>query len=277
MAYEERYCAFVDILGFSALISTIGEAATEKLKNGQVEEVRKLLQVVHSPPYIMAPIGIDDYQANTISDAIAISAATNARGLLLIFEMLEDLSLELLNKGYFCRGAIVKGPLFHDRTMVFGEALIKAYRMESTVAKYPRVVVSGDVAADFTRYETEEFEGALGTPRLAQSKGEPFWLDVLNPLVLAIANKNTTRLNHFSSIRQQLVRRLSDAKDKSRHFKKVRWFARYWNGVMPGGEYETEGFEQLAGVGVATIFTYNMQPSSAEPAQPFGRSRPSSF
>lgn len=54
-----------------------------------------------------------------------------------------------LRQGLLLRGAISLGELFHDEDVVFGEALVHAHHLESTEAKYPRIVVSKRILSLF--------------------------------------------------------------------------------------------------------------------------------
>lgn len=47
--------------------------------------------------------------------------------------------------GWLVRGGISIGELFIDETMVWGEALLKAYDLESNVALYPRILLDSSV------------------------------------------------------------------------------------------------------------------------------------
>ena len=47
-----------------------------------------------------------------------------------------------LENGMLTRGGVAFGPVCHEGAIVFGAAMIEAYRMESELAIYPRVVVS---------------------------------------------------------------------------------------------------------------------------------------
>lgn len=131
--FEERYCAFVDILGFRQLI--------DRLDRNQIkfQLVRKLLRTIQGPsqdrPYLFDRA---DFRAQSISDAIALSAKPKIEGLWQLLYSLDKLSFELLDEGYFVRGAIVKGKLYHDDQIVFGSALVRAYELESTVVNFPR-------------------------------------------------------------------------------------------------------------------------------------------
>jgi hypothetical protein len=61
-------------------------------------------------------------------------------------EMLEAsisrVALAALASGFLIRGAISVGDLYHEQGVIFGEALVDAYRLESKEAIYPRIIVS---------------------------------------------------------------------------------------------------------------------------------------
>src|SRR5882762_8764112 len=143
-AYSERYCAFIDILGFSGLIRDLD---AEKVS---VDEIYRVLTAVQSPQKTVRPEA--DLRHQSISDAITLSAAPNAAGFDAICSAAGELSRRLLRSGYFTRGGLTKGRLYHDRNTVFGPALIEAYRLENKVAKYPRILVPRLVAADARLY-----------------------------------------------------------------------------------------------------------------------------
>jgi hypothetical protein len=60
-----------------------------------------------------------------------------------------------LRIGLLIRGGFAFGQLFHGQGVVFGRAMVDAYLLESTVAKYPRVVVSDDIIEKVTRSHPE--------------------------------------------------------------------------------------------------------------------------
>src|SRR5689334_467657 len=139
--YQDRYCAFVDILGFRQLIEQLGADTTS------FEVLHKLLNRVHGT---QPRIGVDesDFRAQSISDAVAISTTVTPVGLDLLFASIQGLALDLLCEGFFIRGAVVRGRLYHDDKTVFGDGLVRAYHFESEIAKYPRIVVTKEVRED---------------------------------------------------------------------------------------------------------------------------------
>ena len=122
--YSQRYCAYVDVLAFRDLITDLGRGAIS------VAEMRDLLTIVHQPSGADHKHWRTEFRAQSISDAVAISTAVTRFGLIEILRALEVLTGRLVQRGHFIRGALVKGPLYHDDKMIFGEALVHAYHLE---------------------------------------------------------------------------------------------------------------------------------------------------
>jgi hypothetical protein len=229
--YETRYCAFVDILGFRQLI--------DQVRNGSVPYgmVRQLLQYVHKPRQdsnvgIVNPKAFD-FKAQSISDAVAISTGLSATGLALLFDSIIQLSIPLLEQGYFTRGAVCKGGLYHDDDMAFGDALVSAYKLESEVVRYPRIMIAKTVADDALSSNLSSYF----KDHIRQADDGPFYLHVLNELTIIRAvsateqqlQNATTRFENIAKIIQQ---QFDESVDNPRHFEKVQWYAPYWNNTF---------------------------------------------
>lgn len=83
------------------------------------------------------------------SDNIAIvieESSYNALSHLL--EYVAYMSEHFLTCGYKIRGAITKGQVYIDDTLIWGEGLVKAYILESKEAKYPRVIIDNEIVSD---------------------------------------------------------------------------------------------------------------------------------
>ncbi len=240
--YEDRYCAFVDILGFRQLIAQLDTGGTS------FEALRGLLTRIHGAHSGAAlDISGTDFRAQSISDAVAISTNVNAAGLGEIFRSLTALTLDLLVEGYFIRGAIVKAPLYHDDKIVVGKALVQAFHYESEVAKFPRIVVTRDVKTDLVMFGSALAPEKLypKMENLRRSQDGPMYLDVLGPIANLLKKsehyyraKELTpaegvEIRRLSQIRDKIQQRYEEAMDEPPHFEKVRWFARYWNEAIP--------------------------------------------
>jgi hypothetical protein len=59
-----------------------------------------------------------------------------------IFTELQSLQLQLVNEGYFLRGAISVDELFMDDVIIYGMGIIDSYEAENKAAKYPRIILT---------------------------------------------------------------------------------------------------------------------------------------
>ena len=230
--YEDRYCAYIDILGFRELIGRLDQGETP------LRSLRELLEKVHNPPPTNAQaIPQTDFRVQSISDAVALSAATNPAGLGAIIHSVNRLAVDLLLQGFFIRGALVKGKLYHDEKIVLGRALIRAYELEDTVVRFPRVMVAREVVEDLRSVRGDDADVLL-----RRADDGPMFIHVLRAIEMAalptkLGNFETLtlpiddarfggKLLPFVGITAQLQRRFDEATDNPNHFEKVKWFAK---------------------------------------------------
>jgi hypothetical protein len=253
--YEERYCAFIDILGFRGLIDRLNEGATP------LQALRELLSKVHNPPQAnVSALPRSDFRAQSISDAVAFSAACNAAGLGAVIHSVNRLAVDLLQQGFLIRGAIVKDLLYHDEKTVFGQALVRAYQLESTVVRFPRVMVTREVGDDLRAID----DGKSFEQLLRRSDDGPMFVHVLRAIEMAVlplqlgrgdtvhskidSPKFGGKLIPFGGIADQIQRRFDEATDNPKHFEKVKWFANYWNDTVM--RWDIYGLERVKGPGL---------------------------
>lgn len=226
MTYEMRYCAFVDILAFKNLIADLDKGKVD------VRTMQHIFFTVQTRPFLRAsrekPV---DLKVQTISDAICVSSKVEGPSLQWLLFSLSSLTYGLLEQGYFVRGAVVKGNLYHDDHVVFGNALIRAYELESTVARYPRIMLTKEVAEDIKKYQGEDPQYG---DSVRQADDGPFFLHSLAMINANLDARETdedreTQSGHFNILWQRLQHRFDESVDSPKHFEKVKWFARYWN------------------------------------------------
>jgi hypothetical protein len=75
-------------------------------------------------------------------------------------------------EGFLVRGAIVREKISHEDQTVFGEALIEAYRLESEVVRFPRVMIAGEVYHD-AAVTSSKWSDALRS-RIRQADDGPY-------------------------------------------------------------------------------------------------------
>jgi hypothetical protein len=143
--------------------------------------------------------------------------------------------------------------------MVFGEALVRAYELETTVARYPRVVVSKEVMDDVNQLSRGLFRDSPNRikPYIEQAEDGPYFVHVLRTVSETVSRVQIANLNKPPKDQEQLVdyqriqdmtqKRLDEAAYTPKHFEKVQWFAFYWRKFVP---YGVSGFRTLVGPGL---------------------------
>lgn len=248
--YEHRFCCFLDIMGFSGLINDLDRHQTT------YQHIREILRRIHHPANDDDNFRLADLRAQSISDAIAISALQTPLGLFQVVDSIQRLAIDLLIYGYFVRGALVAGQLYHDDNMVFGEALVRAYNLETQVVRYPRIMISSEVIRAMDIYEqTSRFWQGRTARVVRQSEDGPRYLHYLKDFE-AILTSEVYKKSKTDLARRRLLRPyahvpafirecLQAAMDTPRHYEKVRWLAIYWNSCIRPIDERTQQFMVL--------------------------------
>lgn len=144
--YRERYVAFLDILGFSELISfSVGQNASIT-----VDQIRSILEVpepVGKEQIVLGRIGdisMSGHRLTAFSDCIIITTDVTEQGLIHLLQHVEKIGFRLARLGALYRGGIARGLVYHDEQYVFGPAVLDAYELEKR-AQMPRVLLSDSV------------------------------------------------------------------------------------------------------------------------------------
>lgn len=137
-SYEERVILFLDFLGFKEIIS--------QTENDEVL-IDRIVRAIDHLKVVAEEEGLHNtLKVTQFSDSIVVSYAVNDPSA--VFWLINNLGycvVDLTYRGFLLRGAVTVGPLLHTSEHLFGPAMVKAYELESKVAKYPRVIVDEEV------------------------------------------------------------------------------------------------------------------------------------
>jgi len=155
--YEDRVLAFIDVLGFSNMVAGTmnsgieDEGATRKIRDFFENAQKQLCKA--DPKYA-------DFKksrvVNHFSDTIVISYLKTEGGG--VFQLLSDilfLCVTALQRHCSLRGAIVCDKLYHEKEIIFGPAMVKAHKMEQSLAIFPRIVLDDDILCIANKYPAE--------------------------------------------------------------------------------------------------------------------------
>lgn len=143
---KKHIVAYLDILGAQKLMLSNDSNTFLRVLQEQYEELLCLPKVLRHIPQF------EDVKIKIFSDNIIIVSELvedeyiNKTKLERVLQLVSHLQVNLLAKAKLLRGGITIGELFINDILVYGAGLIEAYKLESKVAIYPRVVVSSEVA-----------------------------------------------------------------------------------------------------------------------------------
>lgn len=211
--FEDRIVAFVDILGFGTLVSSLSTNpelhARLHYALTYIKSHRESSHAAHS-----------HREVSVFSDSIVISAE--------IFDAFEViwtcgwLHAQLLYSGVLTRGGISIGPTIHKDDVLYGEGMLKAYRIESSAAVYPRIVIDPELLRRL----------APGTKKKLldqDSDGlwfiDPFKFDAMPGGAEELASDGyDPRAIYFEELRKHITAAIEGAKQVD-HFAKWNWLA----------------------------------------------------
>lgn len=160
--YEEQFTAFIDFLGFSEVSTRSDDSTRLKILGlllslstlrgefdvqSTVEENRKRSQIKPAISTFSDHIVIS-YPLEPISNDTGFDEHLTAFVLMTQFNrLLTSIAAAALRIGFLVRGGATIGKLYHARGVVFGEALVDAFQIESRTSIYPRVVLSPQITS----------------------------------------------------------------------------------------------------------------------------------
>jgi hypothetical protein len=172
MNYEEKFIAFIDILGFKNMV--------EKSESGTGMQLSELMSILSSlsnertvdqikrSGACICPTSqhIDkdlNFKVTQISDCAIISSEVSPAGIINLVYHCWGAAMNLMMQGIMCRGYITRGMIYHKNNQVIGSGYQKAYKNESTVGAFSRhaddlgtpFIEIDPIVCSFVRNETD--------------------------------------------------------------------------------------------------------------------------
>lgn len=144
--YKNCFVAYLDIMGFKSLLS-----------DNSCDDIYMIFDVLQTKSKAELNYCGNDIQAyqhihhTILSDSIILYIEEDIddafAALIDVCRILQK-SLADRDEPILLRGGIVKGDLFYENDIIYGNGLTRAYLLESNLANYPRIVFSGDTLTD---------------------------------------------------------------------------------------------------------------------------------
>lgn len=215
-----HYVAFIDILGFSSMVQSDCDGP-----QSEILFLPKLLEA-----YDRATNEAQQNASMTVkqfSDAVVLAQLYSPDAFSQFINQVIAFQLSLLIDGVLCRGGVSYGKHYEKANFVFSDALIKAYRIESARANYPRIVVDDDLMDLLTP------TGVVRSASIVREADGSRFLDYL---------RNCNRDQGLEAIRA-----LTDGWEAEpvRVREKLRWLREYFSFSFPGfGDLDVRRFKR---------------------------------
>jgi len=230
LQYKRRIVAFLDILGWSEAIlaKKEDEGQATKILGKTLAQLKGIATHFNSLNQLM-PKDMN-WPGNPVmtqfSDSLVISTDDDQQGKEVLQNVLLVLTSNLIPFGFLLRGGVTRGDLFHSDGLVFGPALIDAYKLESAVASTPRVILSKDLSAEWGE------KGPTGDHPWIPSPDGYLFFNFLPPFM---GNPFFTDQQLWRSrllpIRDQILNKARDPACPEPVFAKYVWLAGYFDRV----------------------------------------------
>lgn len=226
MNYEKRIIAFIDLLGFKDLVA-----------NADCDRIKMALDILRDFTSDETDFGgkviktTKTREITQFSDSIVLSAAYNENSA--VFDTIYDLQLtvsQLLHHGFLCRGGVTVGELVHTNQYLYGQAMVDAYLLESTKAKYPRIIVDDRlirIAETFhAKHHNSEQERDFVNEILSKDEDGCYYIDYFAKVQSELESPNHA-LQYLTHI-ENAVQTLGDPILKA----KRDWLVNKYNGLL---------------------------------------------
>lgn len=239
--------AFIDVLGFKELVR-------KAKKEGKSQEVFlnfhqalstwfNRIDELHNTIFDMPFIGNknDPYKIRIFTDCILIGCPINKSGRSYNFiercdELLDMLSTiyllqaDMVNLGYFVRGAIAVDELYMDEVIIYGNGAIEAYEAETKQAKYPRIILTESaksVLAEINKgFEDQRRDNYINKYFYKDSDGQ-FFLNYLESIKIGVDDFQF--VDQLEKHKEIIELKLAEFQNNAHCLEKYLWAANYHN------------------------------------------------
>ncbi len=225
--FEERFVVFIDILGFGSMVS----AASREPNGPTAKRVDTALTIIQNMRLLEGDSvatrqAIDGFHSHIFSDCIVMSVDPDSFAVSKLFVQLAKLTVNLMGEGVWIRGGMSKGLISRRRSTPWGPAIVEAYKVESELAKNPRLALSKS-ALDFVRHEMDRKQ----EDGLIVRDSDGVWS--LSPMTWALRSSYGQRPMLTENLASRIKRHLEEAHEQTVDnpgvFQKIDWLCDHWN------------------------------------------------
>jgi hypothetical protein len=208
--YEDCFIAFLDILGFKNKV--IDSQHTSGILKILIDSLNICGAFPSGGKKVSATSNTNrtiSIQSRFFSDTIVFFLKENKEDISHLFLIIRYLQDRLWEKGICLRGAVTTGGMYWPSTnckegnIIVGPGLIDAYKLESNVAIYPRILVSQELCLYINGKEIDAYPfGQTGKLKdfIRKDEDEQYFLDLLNTNITRARDEELDKNNSLFSV-----------------------------------------------------------------------------
>lgn len=216
--YTNRVIAFIDILGFRELITSI---STNPELHDRINHALHRIKIVK--PQQISSLKSQDIEVSTFSDSIAISSTE--KNIFAVIWVSGWLQADLLYVGILTRGAVSRGLLHHQDGILYGDGVVSAHELEQKASFYPRIIISNELLSQYKTLLKDWIEKDYDELHFIN----PFKFNaVAGDATDLAADGYDPREIYFRKVRDHLIEWL-ERSPKEEHLSKINWMIKRFN------------------------------------------------
>lgn len=239
MKYKDAIVAFYDILGFGNYVEInkvdpqkvhdLFERIASSAKFGKHQTKDYDQRFIHFSDTFVRTTPIFDEKGEPIGFGSLFNEILSAI----------HIQINLIATGeIFLRGSITHGKIQHSTTEIFGPALVAAYKLETEIAVFPRIIVDPETlkamrdTGIFCRMGQDSTTNRIFCEDLLRQGDDGIWfVDYLHHAVSELGN-DEDYLQFLGEHKEAIIQQAEKAEKISRVSHKYTWLAKYHNDVV---------------------------------------------
>lgn len=229
--FQDRAVVFLDVLGFQEKLKEFQNEAIQnkELNNTEFYVSAAVDEFINTFKSVVNFLNENDYRYYLFSDNICITFdfSQNRNSLLDILITINDLFFKFAQKGYFLRGGLDVGKFVDEKDIAIGIPLANAYKIEQSVAMFPRIVLSEAYIKLLDNLETNRLisdDLIIIKNYLVKQHCEVFYINTFFNLF-----DNENKIELLKSIRQSISMNIISNNKNEKITIKYEWLAREFN------------------------------------------------
>jgi len=223
---ENRFIAYLDILGYESHIAKIGVSGLANVLNESIKQSKEMITYFQKANEERSDNY--DFDIKVFSDNFFFCTKKDWFGLALLSSLVQG---GLMLSGILVRGSICYGEIYFSEDFVCGKGLIDAYKLESEIAIYPRIIIDSSYFDSVEKISTSNLDRLQ---KLSRKSGDGYeFLDYMRRCL-----GDDRLVSDFLNVQKKHVEDNLKETENNRVKQKYQWLKNYHNSFCKEHGYD---------------------------------------